>query len=71
MISNSLKLLVVQNRRKKGLNLQRVNQIINQVRVKEIEKLKNPNKGQLFVHLDQKSQYSFFQFNGNQWIEIK
>ena len=34
-------------------------------------KLKNPEKGQLFVHLDDDDEYYFFQFDGKKWIEIK
>lgn len=35
----------------------------------EIDKLKNPKKGQIYVHIINNN-YSFYQFNGKEWDEI-
>ena len=35
----------------------------------EINKLKNPKKGQIYVHIINNN-YSFYQFNGKKWDEI-
>ena len=36
---------------------------------KEINKLVNPKKGQIYVHINN-NDYSFYQFNGEEWDEI-
>ena len=71
-MSNQLKLLIIKNSRKKKHEPKiKFNKFIEEVKAKEMIKLKNPEKGQLFVHLDDKEEYYFYQFNGKEWIEIK
>ena len=41
------------------------------LKLKENEKLKNPEKGQVYVHLDNITNViQFFQFTGSKWEEI-
>ena len=71
-MSNQLKLLVMKNKNKiKNKPKIRFNKFLEEVKSKEMIKLKNPEKGQLFVHLDDDDEYYFFQFDGKKWIEIK
>ena len=71
-MSNQLKLLVMKNKNRiKNKPKIRFNKFLEEVKSKEMIKLKNPEKGQLFVHLDDNDEYYFFQFDGKKWIEIK
>ena len=71
-MSNQLKILAMKNKnRKKNKPKIRFNKFLEEVKSKEMIKLKNPEKGQLFVHLDDNDEYYFFQFDGKKWIEIK
>ena len=71
-MSNQLKLLVMKNKNRiKNKPKIRFNKFLEEVKSKEMIKLKNPEKGQLFVHLDDDDEYYFFQFDGKKWIEIK
>lgn len=72
-MSNQLKLLVMKQKQKKikTKKIFSVDHFIQDIRTKEMDKLKNPIKGQLFVHLDESEDYYFFQYDGKKWIEIK
>ena len=37
----------------------------------ELEKLRNPSKGQIFIHFIDDKHFSLFRFNGKEWLEIK
>jgi chromosomal replication initiation ATPase DnaA len=71
-MSNQLKLLVIQKKNKKKIKpISKFNKFIEEIKSKEMEKLKSPIKGQLFVYLDDFNNYFFYQFTGKSWIEIK
>lgn len=71
-MSNQLKLLVIQKKNKKKIKpISKFNKFIEEIKSKEMEKLKSPIKGQLFVYLDDLNNYFFYQFTGKSWIEIK
>ena len=44
---------------------------INKIKSNEINKLKNPSKGQIYIHLEKEDKYLFYRFDGKKWIEIK
>lgn len=74
-MSNNLKLLLV-NQNKKILkknndNLDTMSNEYNIIKCNEINKLKNPTKGQIYVHITNNDEYSFYRFDGIQWLEIK
>ena len=56
------------NRKKKiqKINKETIEKIQNQINY-----LKNPEKGQIYIHIENEDQYRFFQFNGKKWHEIK
>ena len=37
---------------------------------KEIEKLRNPSKGQIFIHFIDMDNFNLYRFNGKEWLEI-
>jgi len=43
----------------------------NIIKSNEINKLKNPSKGQIYVHINTDNDYLFYRFDGKIWIEIK
>lgn len=76
-MSNNLKLLLVNNNKKilkKNTNINASNlpsNEFNTIKSNEINKLKNPSKGQIYVHLTNDDEYSFYRFDGDSWLEIK
>ena len=69
-MSNQLKLIVIKKNNKKKIK-SKFNQFIEEIKSNEMEKLKSPIKGQLFVYLDDNNNYFFYQFTGKSWIEVK
>lgn len=76
-MSNTLKVVLLQQKLLKKkipkVNIENIkllkliesnNEIYN-----EIDKLKNPKNGQIYVHINN-NDYSFYQFNGKEWHEI-
>jgi|UniRef100_A0A6C0IUR0 hypothetical protein len=45
----------------------------NSIKSNEINKLRNPSKGQIYVHIndDDNDEYLFYRFDGKIWLEIK
>ena len=76
-MSNNLKLLLVNNNKKilkKNTNINTSNLPSNELNIiksNEINKLRNPTKGQIYVHLSNDDDYLFYRFDGNSWLEIK
>ena len=74
-MSNNSKVILLQRQNMKNITTQ-----IKEVKVtkkklsdnliKEVDKLKNPKNGQIYVYL-QNDDYLFYQFNGKEWNEIK
>lgn len=54
---------------KQKVNLQ-FTKIISKIRENEISKLKNPQNGDLFVYVDHKEEYNFFQYSDKSWYLI-
>ena len=49
----------------------KIENYFEKIKSNEINKLKNPSKGQIFVHLDNQDNYFFYRFNGKEWLEIR
>ena len=41
-----------------------------EIQAKEIEKLRNPSKGQIFIHFIDTNNFNLYRFNGKEWLEI-
>lgn len=54
---------------KQKVNLQ-FTKIISKIRENEISKLKNPQNGDLFVYVDNKEEYNFFQYSDKSWYLV-
>ena len=70
-MSSNLKILLLRKNIRKPKTKFNIDSIIEKVKVEELKKLENPVKGQIFVHLDEKDMYHFYQFTGKKWVEIK
>lgn len=73
---NTSKLILLNNLKKKKRNKKPyvVTDISSEkfvIQSKELDKLKNPLKGQIFVHFVNDNDIHFFRFTGKEWIEIK
>ena len=72
-MSNSKKLILLSNLKKnKKLSDNKKNKKSEYffIKSKEIDKLKNPNKGNIFIYFLPDNDYQFFRFTGKKWIEI-
>lgn len=56
-------------RKKKTLNYQ-FDKIINKIKKIEMDKLKNPKNGDIFVHVNSENEYFFFQYCYNKWNPV-
>lgn len=72
---NTSKLILLNNLKKKRNKKPSVVTDISSekfvIQSKELDKLKNPSKGQIFVHFVNDNDIHFFRFTGKEWIEIK
>lgn len=72
---NTSKLILLNNLKKKRNKKPSVVTDISSekfvIQSKELDKLKNPLKGQIFVHFVNDNDIHFFRFTGKEWIEIK
>ena len=71
---SKLILLNVKKNKKNKINTKSVEKnIINDFKINydELEKLRNPSKGQIFIHFIDDKHFSLFRFNGKEWLEIK
>ena len=76
-MSNNLKVVLLQRKiLKKKEPIEKINYIklstiasSNKDILNEVDKLKNPKTGQVYVHIIN-NDYSFYQFNGKEWDEI-
>ena len=77
-MSNNLKIALLQKNLLKSkekipiensIKFKKPNKKISAELSKEINKLANPKKGQIYVHINN-GNYSFYQFNGNEWQDI-
>ena len=80
-MSNSLKLILIQSNNIKNIkNIKNNKNTIESnihtseydiIKSNEVNKLKNPSKGQIYIHIDDDDEYLFYRFTGKNWIEIK
>jgi len=70
-MNNYAKIVLLKKNKEKVKKLNKINQTLEQIKIEEIDKLKNPSKGQLFVHIDNEKNYFFYQFTGKKWIQIE
>ena len=71
-MNNYAKIVLLKNKKKEKVKkFNKINQTLEQIKTEEIDKLKNPIKGQLFVHIDNNQNYFFYQFTGKKWIQIE
>ena len=76
-MSNNLKVILLQKKllkKKENTNKEKSIKLTslinsNQEISKEINKLINPKKGQIYVHVNN-NYYSFYQFTGKEWHEV-
>jgi len=74
-MSNNSKLVLLQKQTTKKKVVSRIDEKLekrlNLIESNEINNLKKPTKGQIYVHLEDTDEYQFFRFNGKKWLEIK
>lgn len=83
MINNYMKLLLINKRNKNSKESNLKNSLDNvktqdkikiqekfKIQDKEIEKLRNPSKGQIFIHFIDMNNFNLYRFNGREWLEI-
>lgn len=77
-MSNNSKLILMSKRNKKTKS--KVQEkvpsdefVIDKLKIneKELKLLKNPQKGQIFIHSNDMKNYRFYRFSGKEWLEIK
>jgi hypothetical protein len=78
MLNNSMKLLLINQRNRNNFKLNTETsrdkleiQDKFKIQEKEIEKLRNPSKGQIFIHFIDTNNFNLYRFNGKEWLEIK
>lgn len=74
MLNNSMKLLLLKQKNK-NLTTKIENNKFEleknfEIQAKEIEKLRNPSKGQIFIHFIDTNNFNLYRFNGKEWLEI-
>lgn len=74
-MSNNTKLIILQKQNIKKKTVTRIDEKLEKrlklIESNEINNLKKPKKGQIYVHLENDNEYQFFRFNGKEWLEIK
>jgi len=74
MLNNSMKLLLLKQKNKNVATKIENNKFEIEkkfeIQAKEIEKLRNPSKGQIFIHFIDTNNFNLYRFNGKEWLEI-
>ena len=70
---NRSKLILLSRKNKKFIEKSPNNNILKDFKIheKEITKLKNPSKGQIFIHFVDADNFNLYRFNGKEWLELQ
>tara|TARA_B100001093_G_C26793359_1_gene999990 strand:+ start:847 stop:1059 length:213 start_codon:yes stop_codon:yes gene_type:complete len=68
---NNYAMLILLKRNEQKKKLYKMNSVLDNIKNEESLKLKNPKKGQIFVHVNEINEYLFFQYDGKKWSQIE